>query len=962
VLLGARYEGRVHGDVIQFDGQFSAYCCSDGPVSLAVPLAGVMLRGATLDGKPAYPRPGAGPDRFAFELTGKGPHSLALQFDVSVAGTTDREARFGIPELAASHVVLHLPRGACRPQALSWRGAQRVTDDRDGQTLEADLGRVAAAQVRWREPGAGDSPPAGPVQEIILWDVDESQARVRAVFRHRLGTGYAARLDYDLPPEWEPASASVRPVDDRAAAVGVIGVKEWARFDQPGTSRLGLEFQTPLTGHVQVSMELIPKRPLALSSVLPLPRAAGAGDRETLVGVRLRGWEGDVAETPGLGPASADAFRDLWQSLRADQDRRRPAFTFRRTGGAASLRLVLRPPAPTGRGDQDLTWRVGPGRAELWASAKWPDPPPSGLLEWHVPADVTVVELRGPGVRSWSRAGSRVQVWLDRAAPPAAADKGASLELIARKPLPIDAAALGNTGFVLPPVFLLGVATQTAAVTVQAADGWRVFPTNVAAFHPMLTADLPGFRWAGTTADPAARADFRLAPARGAADFDLVTVAESDGRQFVFTTTIDVVPPPGKGPEPNSVVVEVRHAAGPAPHFDLPAEAKLREARPGADGGTWVIDFAPGRHRLTITVRRPVPTAGDLQVPVVTARAAGPAPGRSRHWVALAGGNLRARAPAGLRIPPAGDLPADAKLRDALAGAATAWRVDRDDWGVNVRASPPAGPPPTVPVEASAAVDGTGHWLMEVRYFIVHESDARWGLIPDDDGPVLSVTVDGRPSPERPAAGRIPLLLPPAPGAHEVRAVFRSPVRWDADHLPLRLPRLTAAGDAVPVGPVVWSVTPPPGRGVELPAGIPVFGRAARDLRQAAQLDGLAGRAAPDAVRSIELRIDQLLKDAQVRLAAGPAADLGPDGQPLPEWLKQLRDRHPPRSVPPRPPRPPFDESFEWGEALAFQTPDATAPPVRLTSTDGVEPWRWVATMLLVGLSGVAAAWGRRGR
>src|SRR5207237_6253518 len=114
------------------------------------------------------------------------------------------------------------------------------------------------ALVRWRQPGATDSPSAAPVQEVILWDVDESSARVRAVFRHRLGAGYAARLDYDLPLEWEPAAATVRPVDDRAAAAGVIGVKEWVRSEQPNASRLGLEFQTPLTGHVQVSIELIP--------------------------------------------------------------------------------------------------------------------------------------------------------------------------------------------------------------------------------------------------------------------------------------------------------------------------------------------------------------------------------------------------------------------------------------------------------------------------------------------------------------------------------------------------------------------------------------------------------------------------------------------------------------------------------------------------------------------------------
>src|SRR5439155_8715448 len=43
VLLDGRYEGRVRGDVVQFDAHFSAHCFGDGPATLTVPLAGVML-------------------------------------------------------------------------------------------------------------------------------------------------------------------------------------------------------------------------------------------------------------------------------------------------------------------------------------------------------------------------------------------------------------------------------------------------------------------------------------------------------------------------------------------------------------------------------------------------------------------------------------------------------------------------------------------------------------------------------------------------------------------------------------------------------------------------------------------------------------------------------------------------------------------------------------------------------
>src|SRR5205814_8305589 len=97
-----------------------------------------------------------------------------------------------------------------------------------------------------------------------------------------------------------------------------------------------------------------------------------------------------------------------------------------------------------------------------------------------------------------------------------------------------------------------------------------------------------------------------------------------------------------------------------------------------------------------------------------------------------------------------------------------------------------AAAPTAAPVEVTAAVDETGHWLMEARFLIFHESDGAWSLTPDADSPVLALTVDGDPVAEFPPAGRVPLLFPPPPGTHEVWAVWRSPTGWDADQLAVR--------------------------------------------------------------------------------------------------------------------------------------------------------------------------------
>src|SRR5439155_25953947 len=127
----------------------------------------------------------------------------------------DRKVRFTVPELPVSVLTLDGRPGAVQLQALAWRGAQRVTPGPAGPHLDADLGRVSAVQLRWREPG-GPPPPRPKVQEFGLWDVEESAARLKAVFRHQLGTAHVSRLEYDVPAGLEVAAATVRPLEHRA--------------------------------------------------------------------------------------------------------------------------------------------------------------------------------------------------------------------------------------------------------------------------------------------------------------------------------------------------------------------------------------------------------------------------------------------------------------------------------------------------------------------------------------------------------------------------------------------------------------------------------------------------------------------------------------------------------------------------------------------------------------------------
>src|SRR5439155_18079868 len=150
---------------------------ADEPPPLVLPLTGVQLRDAKLDGAPAFPR--AAGDRYAVAVRGRGPHTLEVAFAAPCPGPgDDRELRFGVPEVAASRLTLTAPAGATHLQALSWRGAQRVETDDGGPRLDVDLGRVNVVHVRWR--GESRTPRAATVrtQETYLWDLTESAARL----------------------------------------------------------------------------------------------------------------------------------------------------------------------------------------------------------------------------------------------------------------------------------------------------------------------------------------------------------------------------------------------------------------------------------------------------------------------------------------------------------------------------------------------------------------------------------------------------------------------------------------------------------------------------------------------------------------------------------------------------------------------------------------------------------------
>src|SRR5262249_28044564 len=92
---------------------------------------------------------------------------------------------------------------------------------------------------------------------------------------------------------------------------------------------------------------------------------------------------------------------------------------------------------------------------------------PFALLEWEVPSGIEVTHVSGPDVRSWSRAGSRLQIWLQRSVT------ATSLELSGW--LPRGAEKEANS-FQLPDLFFANAAPQWTLLKVVAGTGLTLKP------------------------------------------------------------------------------------------------------------------------------------------------------------------------------------------------------------------------------------------------------------------------------------------------------------------------------------------------------------------------------------------------------------------------------------------------------------------------------------------------------
>ncbi|VTS06599.1 hypothetical protein [Tuwongella immobilis] len=838
VIESVHYEGQPSEGIALFDAQFRLRCFRDESVTLQLPLSGVQLRETRLDGVQAFPtRPienRADPmnDRYALEIRGKGVHQLIVRFAVPILGAEiDREVRFGVPELPLSRLTFDVSGNPKQLQAMTWRGAQQLFPLPNGQRLETDLGRTRTVQIRWRQDRAIPTTALVRVQEVSQWEIDESTARLVTSMLYRITQGSITSFKIALPPGTEVGRIEIQPQSTVLASSPTSWLRDWSVTTPPGSTRpiLTGSLQSPLSGVVRVHLELLPRAPLTNRPELEFPTAVEAAETDSYLAFRLTGIALGQVRTQGLSDFSADTFaRDLWQPGSFVKSQGAPTRAFQRIRGQqAKILPTLVPISAPIRGTQSLRWGVGINRATVIATAEWVTSNPKLMfVEWDIPAEISIREVTGPGLRSWTRSQNRLQIWLQE---PQNRVQMQVRGTVGFAPMPPSGLP---TRLDLPCITLPGVNPIDSQIEIRPQDGIALQNEQLTQLAEDPQSDSPAtlhYR----TQTPTYTGRFTVWGPQSGAQYRMGQSLQCQDRTRTHDFRLDVKLAPER---PHRFRLEIRDSQRAAPvSYQLTAPPDVRVIRRESFDRSlmWEIEVpirskplpaGDGESRPESQVALPFQIVGsepidprERELPQLHLLDTDDAWDRSSAVLLLCGPECRMLDGYGIRgLPPQAIAEQFPEWRErSLRPGSSAWRFRSDDWNMRIL----SGPSATAPsqriqlglMEMEAALDSTG-WVYRARMECFHRERMPLELQLPPSAELLGFAIDGveRSESDLPNSP-IPIPLPDEPGIRLIQIVWRIAAPQFGNALPdLRRPELIVA-DGILDGPSLVTVLQPAG-------------------------------------------------------------------------------------------------------------------------------------------------------
>jgi hypothetical protein len=292
LVRSAQYSGKIVGNRMEIVIDLDLENVGGAGARCTLPLTGLSIRSAQLDGQEALLQPEA--DGLTVRVREPGSRRMRIEAEVAIDTALSHGAiELGVPAAPAAHLTVEKP-----ADFMLDLGPSVAHSDTAAGTLTAELGASDRIVMRWRRHA---KPPAVRVDSagVLNWTASAAWIEHRMVVHADPGPLDRIVLSHDS-----------RLVPGVVRAPGLAGY--WSEDAGPAR-RLIMEFDRPVDDQVRVAMVFFVRGPLGPKLTMPAIEVADAQAR-----LRLLALRGDAsaeiatAKADGVEPAFEDDFLGLW--------------------------------------------------------------------------------------------------------------------------------------------------------------------------------------------------------------------------------------------------------------------------------------------------------------------------------------------------------------------------------------------------------------------------------------------------------------------------------------------------------------------------------------------------------------------------------------------------------------------------------------------------------------------------